>query len=103
MYAGEIVESAPAGSIFASHRHPYTHGLIKSFPPLTGPMERLTGIPGSPPDLAAPPTGCRFHPRCIHCRPDEPELYRRQTTEKPQLRQVAPGHHVACHLFGEPE
>jgi peptide/nickel transport system ATP-binding protein len=102
MYAGEIVESAPARSIFANHRHPYTNGLIKSFPPLTGQMERLTGIPGSPPDLAAPPPGCRFHPRCVHCRPDEPELYRRQTTKKPELKQVAPDHLVACHLFGEP-
>jgi peptide/nickel transport system ATP-binding protein len=102
MYAGEIVELGPAESMVADYRHPYTEGLVKSFPPLTGPLERITGIPGSPPDLAAPPPGCRFNPRCTYCRPEEPELYRRQTTERPVLRQVAPAHFVACHLFGEP-
>jgi peptide/nickel transport system ATP-binding protein len=102
MYAGEIVESAPAARFFADHRHPYTAGLMKSFPPLTGPIERIIGIPGSPPDLAAPPPGCRFNPRCAHCRPEDADLYRRQTTERPVLTEVAPGHHVACHLFGAP-
>src|SRR5438034_9716709 len=81
--------------------HPYTLGLLRSFPPLTGPLERMQGIPGSPPDLASPPTGCRFHPRCPHCRPDDAALFRRQTTEKPVLREVAPGHRVACHLVEE--
>ena len=60
--------------------------------------DRLTGIPGSPPDLSAPPAGCRFHPRCPHCRAEDAELYRRQTTERPVLHEVAPGHRVACHL-----
>src|SRR6185437_471255 len=46
---------------------PYTQGLLTSFPPLTGPLTRLAGIPGAPPDLRAPPPGCRFHPRCPHC------------------------------------
>ena len=66
MYAGEIVELAEAATLHATPRHPYTVGLMSSFPPLTGPIERLTGIPGSPPDLADPPSGCRFHPRCPH-------------------------------------
>jgi peptide/nickel transport system ATP-binding protein len=101
MYAGEIVESAPAPALFESPRHPYTRGLMASFPPLTGPMQRITGIPGSPPDLAAPPTGCRFHPRCPHCVPEDADLYRRQTTEAPLLRPVGPDHHVACHLVEE--
>src|SRR5215470_11245030 len=101
MYAGEIVEEAPSGRLFENHRHPYTNGLIKSFPPLTGPLERLTGIPGSPPDLRNPPDGCRFHPRCSHCTRDNSALYLRQTTERPVLREVAPGHAVACHLVEE--
>jgi peptide/nickel transport system ATP-binding protein len=98
MYAGEIVESAPAAEIGTTPQHPYTQGLLGSFPPLTGPMERLTGIPGSPPDLRNPPSGCRFHPRCPHCTTDSPELYVRQTTERPVLREVEPEHLVACHL-----
>jgi peptide/nickel transport system ATP-binding protein len=97
MYAGEIVETAPAARLHASPRHPYTRGLMASFPPLTGPLERLVGIPGSPPDLADPPLGCRFHPRCPLCVPEEP-AYRRQTTERPLLREVEPEHFVACHL-----
>jgi peptide/nickel transport system ATP-binding protein len=71
---------------------------MRSFPPLTGPVTRLTGIPGAPPDLAQPPRGCRFHPRCPHCSGDNPRLYALQTSERPVLREVEPGHFVACHL-----
>jgi peptide/nickel transport system ATP-binding protein len=99
MYAGEIVETAPAARLGTDPQHPYTQGLLQSFPPLTGPLTRLTGIPGSPPDLRDPPTGCRFHPRCPHCDPAAPTLYRLQTAERPRLRPVAPGHEVACHLI----
>jgi peptide/nickel transport system ATP-binding protein len=98
MYAGDIVESAPSEQLFRSPQHPYTVGLMASFPPLTGTVERLTGIPGSPPDLANPPSGCRFHPRCPHCTGEDPFLYARQTQERPVLREVGPGHMVACHL-----
>jgi peptide/nickel transport system ATP-binding protein len=98
MYAGEVVETAPAGVLATNPQHPYTQGLLESFPPLSGPRQRLTGIPGSPPDLRNPPGGCRFHPRCPHCTRDRPELYRLQTTERPVLREVEPGHSVACHL-----
>jgi peptide/nickel transport system ATP-binding protein len=98
MYAGEVVESAPSEQLLRNPRHPYTVGLMASFPPLTGTVERLTGIPGSPPDLANPPTGCRFSPRCPHCTGEDPFLYARQTGERPVLREVAPGHWVACHL-----
>jgi peptide/nickel transport system ATP-binding protein len=101
MYAGEIVELAPASALREGARHPYTGGLLSSFPPLTGPVERLAGIPGSPPDLAAPPSGCRFHPRCPHCVPGDTPLRRRQVAERPVLREVAPGHLVACHLVEE--
>src|SRR5213082_2922212 len=69
MYAGEIVERAPAARIAAGPLHPYTQGLMQSFPPLTGPRVKLSGISGSPPDPREQPTGCRFHPRCPHCLP----------------------------------
>jgi peptide/nickel transport system ATP-binding protein len=101
MYAGEVVESAPAEKLATDAQHPYTQGLLQSFPPLTGPLERLTGIPGAPPDLRNPPSGCRFHPRCPHCTTDNAPLYRRQTTERPVLREIEPGHSVACHLVEE--
>jgi peptide/nickel transport system ATP-binding protein len=92
MYAGEIVELAPAAELYANPLHPYTQGLLASFPTLHGPKTHLTGIPGSPPDMAAPPSGCRFHPRCPHCRPLHTQVV-------PKLREVTPGHYVACHLF----
>jgi peptide/nickel transport system ATP-binding protein len=98
MYAGEIVEQAPAEEIHRSPKHPYTVGLMQSFPPLHGPVVRMSGIPGSPPDLAATPPGCRFNPRCPHCRVDDAALYARQTTERPRLREASPGHLVRCHL-----
>jgi peptide/nickel transport system ATP-binding protein len=98
MYAGEVVEDAPASRLRDHARHPYTLGLIRSFPSLTGPLERMTGIPGSPPDLASPPAGCRFHPRCPHCTDEESALHTRQTSVRPLLHDVAPGHRVACHL-----
>jgi peptide/nickel transport system ATP-binding protein len=98
MYAGELVETAPAERLAANPLHPYTQGLLRSFPPLTGPRVRLTGIGGSPPDLRDPPAGCRFHPRCPECRPERLGLFARQTTERPVLREIEPGHHVACHL-----
>jgi len=101
MYAGEIVETTTAERLATSPEHPYTQGLLASFPPLTGPLTRLTGIPGSPPDLRDPPTGCRFHPRCPHCVPERIGLFTRQTTERPVLREIAPGHEVACHLVEE--
>jgi peptide/nickel transport system ATP-binding protein len=78
MYAGRIVERARATSLFRSPRHPYTLGLLSSFPPLHGAHRHMTGIPGSPPDLGALPSGCVFHPRCEYamdrCRTQSPPL-----------------------------
>ncbi|HVB52291.1 MAG TPA: ABC transporter ATP-binding protein [Acidimicrobiales bacterium] len=78
MYAGEIVERAGADELYGSPRHPYTLGLLNSFPPLHGARHELAGIPGSPPDLAALPTGCNFSPRCPfvmdRCRSQAPPL-----------------------------
>ncbi len=64
MYGGRIVEQGPARDLYSDPLHPYSAGLLGSFPPLRGPRRALTGIPGSPPDLSAMPTGCSFHPRC---------------------------------------
>ena len=76
MYAGRLIERAPAQSLYRAPRHPYTLGLLNSFPALHGPRRRMTGIPGSPPDLRNPPSGCAFHPRCRFamdvCRTDVP-------------------------------
>jgi peptide/nickel transport system ATP-binding protein len=98
LYAGEIVEEAPAARLHTDARHPYTLGLIRSVPSLTGPLERMTGIAGAPPDLASPPAGCRFHPRCPHCTDEASPLHTLQTTVRPLLHDVEPGHRVACHL-----
>jgi peptide/nickel transport system ATP-binding protein len=78
MYAGRLMERAPAASLFHAPRLPYTHGLIHCFPPMHGKRARMDGIPGSPPDLRNLPTGCAFHPRCAwameQCRHDVPQL-----------------------------
>lgn len=78
MYAGGIVEVGPVDDIFYRPAHPYTLGLIRAVPTVTGDFEDLVSIPGAPPDLVAPPPGCKFHPRCPYvteqCRVKEPKL-----------------------------
>ncbi|MFL6140302.1 MAG: ABC transporter ATP-binding protein [Labedaea sp.] len=66
MYGGRIVEAAPAAELYRGSLHPYSQGLLGSFPALRGPRRTLAGIAGSPPDLRAMPEGCAFHPRCPH-------------------------------------
>jgi peptide/nickel transport system ATP-binding protein len=92
MYAGEIVEKAPARELFDTPKHPYTLGLMNSFPSISGERKKLTGIPGAPPDLVIPPTGCRFHPRCPQAMPICAEV-------PPLTRPISAGHTVACHLY----
>jgi peptide/nickel transport system ATP-binding protein len=79
MYAGQIAEAAATDAIFERPLHPYTRGLLSAFPTVTGPRRELAGIPGAPPNLARPPGGCRFNPRCSEvmpaCLTHEPELY----------------------------
>lgn len=93
MYAGKIVERASADTIYNDPLHPYTQGLLSAFPSIKGPMKDLEVIPGSPPNLLTPPSGCRFHPRCKHamkiCASEEPKTVVRDKT-----------HFVACHLVG---
>jgi peptide/nickel transport system ATP-binding protein len=78
MYAGRLMERAPAASLFHAPRLPYTHGLIHCFPPIYGKRIRMNGIPGSPPDLRDLPAGCAFNPRCAwameQCRHEVPRL-----------------------------
>jgi peptide/nickel transport system ATP-binding protein len=94
MYAGRIVEHAPAERVFAVPEHPYTWGLLRSIPTLDGPREELlTPIPGSPPSPLAPPSGCRFHPRCPY---SEPEHARTDPVLEPVPGR--PDHEVACLL-----
>jgi peptide/nickel transport system ATP-binding protein len=80
MYAGQVAEAAQTDAIFERPLHPYSRGLMNAFPSVRGPRRELVGIPGSPPDLARPPSGCRFHPRCPEVMPSclshEPDLYR---------------------------
>jgi peptide/nickel transport system ATP-binding protein len=92
MYAGEIVEKAPARELFTNPLHPYTLGLMNSFPSIRGEKKKLTGIPGSPPDLINPPSGCRFHPRCPRMMPECPVI-------APVHKAVAADHTVACYLY----
>lgn len=92
MYAGQIVELAPARKILEDPEHPYTRGLISSFPTLFGPRDRLVGIAGTPPDLLDLPAGCRFHPRC-------PRAFEPCPVIEPQLLPTEPAREVACHLF----
>jgi peptide/nickel transport system ATP-binding protein len=81
MYAGQVAETGPTRRVFDDPLHPYSQGLLEAFPSIRGPRVKLSGIPGSPPDLAAPPSGCLFHPRC-------PKAIDRCTTTRPELYEV---------------
>jgi peptide/nickel transport system ATP-binding protein len=93
MYAGQVIETGPTRTVFDTPSHPYSQGLLDAFPSIRGPRVELTGIPGSPPDLGSPPSGCRFHPRCpvvlSRCPDEAPELYQVGATQARCLR-----HHV---------
>jgi peptide/nickel transport system ATP-binding protein len=92
MYAGKVVEEAPVGELFANPRHPYTQGLIRSIPRIDTAATRkprLEAIAGVVPSLLDPPPGCRFAPRCRYASSVCVEAV-------PPLREVAPGHKVAC-------
>ncbi|TAN32416.1 ABC transporter ATP-binding protein [bacterium] len=93
MYAGQVVEIGDTRAVFADPKHPYTQGLMQSFPSISGPKQRLVGIAGSPPELSHPPSGCRFHTRCPsvmpRCLSDEPPFYVREHDL------------VRCHLYAD--
>ncbi len=90
MYAGRIVEEAKVDDLFYRPRHPYTVGLLRAVPRVSGELGALSSIPGSPPDLVHPPSGCAYNPRCAFA-------IERCRVEDPSLGPVdSPGHAVAC-------
>ena len=91
MYAGRVVEYAPAEQVATAPLHPYTRGLLRSFPDLRGERRDLRGIPGSPPDLRNALTGCPFAPRCE-------SVFETCHEVSPELKAPAGGWPVACHL-----
>jgi oligopeptide/dipeptide ABC transporter ATP-binding protein len=91
MYGGKIVEYAATKALLLRPYHPYTLGLKNAFPRLRGPMQELISIPGSPPDLINPPSGCRFHTRC-------PFAQQQCIDQEPAMLEVEPGHYSACHF-----
>ena len=97
LYAGKVVEEADTRTILKNPRHPYTQYLIRSLPNLDERLERVS-IPGRPPALDDPPSGCRFHPRCPYvmekCREIDPKIIDISPTQKRQ-------HRIACHLVTE--
>jgi len=96
MYAGRMVEVGPVKEIFDAPAHPYTRALLESIPRMGDSRRRLTAIEGQPPDLAALPTGCAFHPRC-------PEVMDRCHEEAPPDITVSPAHFGRCWLAAHAE
>ncbi|MFQ6123780.1 MAG: ABC transporter ATP-binding protein [Candidatus Heimdallarchaeota archaeon] len=92
MYAGKLVELGDTVDLFAKPLHPYAKGLIGAFIPLDGARKTLKTIPGVPPDLLHPPSGCRFHPRC-------PLAEAICSQKEPILREVGKDRWAACHLM----
>ena len=93
LYAGKVVEEGDTRTILKHPRHPYTQYLIQSLPKLDERSERAS-IPGRPPALDNPPSGCRFHPRC-------PYVMEQCRTVDPELIELSSGHRAACHLLTE--
>ena len=91
MYLGRIVEEAPTEALFSDPNHPYTQALLAEVPRLEPGRRQFTPIRGEIPSPLNPPPGCHFHPRCPHAMA-------RCRTERPPLRQIAPGRYSACHL-----
>lgn len=94
MYGGKLVELGPAKEVFYHPSHPYTQGLINSFPTIHGPKDRLHGIAGNPINLLETPTGCYFQERC-------PRAFPLCHQREPDLIQVKPLHQAACHELTE--
>jgi peptide/nickel transport system ATP-binding protein len=92
MYAGHMVEYGTAKAVFAKPLHPYTQGLLGAFPSIKAVRQKLTSIPGQPPDLLDPPLGCRFNPRC-------PYVMDICHSVEPKLLPAEPDHLAKCHLF----
>ncbi len=94
MYAGQVVEMAPANLMLKRPLHPYTRSLMQSVPKLGHELERLNAIPGNVPSIGFMPTGCRFHPRCPMAKSD-------CSQKVPELVEVEPGHWVRCPYWSQ--
>ena len=92
MYAGKLVEVAEAVPLYDTPLHPYTQGLLKSIPNISLEEQKLETMPGSPPDLIEPPTGCNFHPRC-------PYAMEKCSSVEPPMKEIENGHRAACWLY----
>lgn len=97
MYAGEIVEEAPAKDLYRRPRHPYTSALMEAFPPIGGSRAKLEGIAGQPPDMRNLPRGCSFAPRCPRFIAGTCDVI-----DPPAIREDDE-HRVVCHLYSEQE
>jgi oligopeptide/dipeptide ABC transporter ATP-binding protein len=95
MYGGVGVEVGSVDEIFNEPRHPYTQALLRAFPDISRPAEKMQAIPGTPPRLDPPPPGCRFAARC-------PAVMDRCRVEAPRDHRVSAGHRALCHLV-EPQ
>jgi peptide/nickel transport system ATP-binding protein len=98
MYAGRMVEKASRKALYRRPLHPYTDGLLNAFPTLDGPLHRMSGIPGTPPDLRNVPNGCVFSPRCSKAW--EKCLQVRPVLSNPPGEPDSGERLVACHLYG---
>jgi oligopeptide/dipeptide ABC transporter ATP-binding protein len=95
MYVGKLVETAETEEMYYNPQHPYTEALLSSVPnPDLAVAKNRIVLSGEVPNPSNPPSGCYFHPRCRYARP-------RCSEEEPLLREVNPGHFVACHLSEE--
>lgn len=93
MYAGHMVEYADSKELYKNPRHPYTQGLLRSIPNIELADQKLSAIPGSPPNMVNPPKGCRFWPRCDYAK-------KKCSVKEPSLVDVGGGHFVRC-FYGE--
>jgi peptide/nickel transport system ATP-binding protein len=91
MYRGRIVEEGPAGEVYDNPQHDYTRRLLANVPTISARKKRFAPLKGEIPSPLHPPSGCHFHPRCPQAGP-------RCRTERPALKEIAPGHVAACHL-----
>lgn len=91
MYAGKIVEQGDTLAVFKNPQHPYTQGLVTNYPSVKKVQKKFEPIAGRPPNLLSPPSGCRFHPRCVYVK-------NLCAVEEPDAVEIERGHYISCHM-----